>query len=217
MQKLPKYPWPSQQRDSKEYQKCCEFLLNHFARRDDSQWPMARAHLLKSYLFDPGLIDQLHDTGSIYADHSDIIFPHRVAGNGDIIGASLLPFRCKRIWMPIGDDRNAWFMVGNLGLADSVIAVESPIEALSYLTLFPRRRCGFAVVSCIGIRVPCELMVQLKEHKKPLIVAFKNNWLGMDAIHAACSDGKKMGIWVSSESPSFSWAEDLVLLKENRP
>ncbi len=207
MQKLPKFPWPSRQQNSKEYQKCCDFLLSHLALRDDSNWPVARRLLIDRYALTAQLIDELHETNSIYAARSDIVFTHRSFGTEDITGATLLPIRGKSLWRTIGDDRHAWFVIGNSEHAFRVIIVENPIEALSYHTLFP----GETVVVCAdSLR---ELMPILNSNQR-IVIAFCDT---DKIIKAVRSVQKANGFWAfkGHRSLSANWNEELRCRKKH--
>jgi len=70
------------------------------------------------------------------------------------------------------------FAIGNLAEADRIAAVESPIDALSYHSLFACRGDSLAVVSCAGATVPHELMLQAYERRQAFVVALDNDPAG---------------------------------------
>lgn len=205
---LPKCSWPSQRRDAEEYRKCCEFLLSHLGERDDCQWPMARACLLEQYAIPAQLIDQIYKAGSIYASHSDIVFVHRIAGSGEIVGATLQSTKSNSSWRTIGDDRNAWFVVGNFEQAVRVVAVETPIEALSYSALFPDE----AVVSC-GDSLREVIHILNKDQR--VVLAFCDT---DKIIKAGRSVQKANGFWAfeGHRTQFNSWNEELHFRKKQR-
>jgi hypothetical protein len=197
---MQKFPWPAQQQDSKEYQKCCQFLLSHVAQRDDSKWPQARKILEKCGL-PATLIDDLHERGDIYASESNIIFAHRMGGTGDIAGATLCPIGLHLSWRTIGEIRKAWFGVGNLEEASRVAVVENPIEALSYYALFSSKS---AVVS-LGPAISHEFINALKDDQRLVLALF-----GKDRINIAAAKALKLGTWPHCHHPRFAtWNEDL--------
>ena len=78
----------------------------------------------------------------------------------------------------LGNKLSAWFAIGNVREAYSVIAVESPIDALSYYTLFAGRNDPLAVVSCSGSTIPDELMWQTYDRRQRFVVALDNDTAG---------------------------------------
>ena len=135
--------FPSSLRSQK---KSFEELMARYAVRDDSNWPVARAYLTETRKIDPATVDELHAVGSIYAnDHRpdpSLVFLHRDA-HGKVRGATLRDTRHQSAFRPcLGNKLSAWFTVGNLNNADRVVAVESPIDALSYYTLRGPLRCA---------------------------------------------------------------------------
>ena len=103
-------------------------------------------------------MDELHAVGSIYAnDHlpnPSLVFLHRDP-HGKVRGATLRDTRHQSAFRPcLGNKLTAWFAVGNLANAERIVAVESPIDALSYYSLFAGRCDALAVVSCAGSTVP---------------------------------------------------------------
>ena len=138
--------------------KSFEELMALYAVRDDSNWPVARAYLSETRKIDPAIVDELHAVGSIYAnDHlpnPSLVFLHRDP-HGKVRGATLRDTRHQSAFRPcLGNKLTAWFAVGNFANADRIVAVESPIDALSYYSLFAGRYDALAVVSCAGSTVP---------------------------------------------------------------
>ncbi|MGB9278033.1 MAG: DUF3991 domain-containing protein, partial [Terrimicrobiaceae bacterium] len=120
--------------------KSFEELATIYAVRDDSNWPIARAYLTETRKIDPAIVDELHAVGSIYAnDHRpnpSLVFLHRDP-HGKVRGATLRDTRQKSAFRPcLGNKLTAWFAVGNLANAERIVAAESPIDALSYYSLF---------------------------------------------------------------------------------
>ena len=146
------------QEPSHPEKKSFEELAAIYAVRDDSNWPIARAYLVEQRKISPPLVDELHARGSIYAnDHRpnpSLVFLHRDQ-HGKVRGATLRDTRHQSVFRPcLGNKLTAWFAVGNLAEADRIVAVESPIDALSYYSLFGSAAVGLAVVSCAGATVP---------------------------------------------------------------
>jgi Protein of unknown function (DUF3991) len=120
--------------------KSFEELAAIYAVRDDTNWPIARAYLVEGRKISPLLVDELHARGSIYAnDHRpnpSLVFLHRDQ-HGKARGATLRDTGHQSAFRPcLGNKLSAWFAVGNLAEADRIAAVESPIDALSYYSLF---------------------------------------------------------------------------------
>ena len=156
------------------YQQACETLIQHVAPRDDLQWKRARQKLIEQEGLNTALIDELHKKGNLYANILNIIFPHKFHGNGKIIGATLKPIEENSAWKTIGDKTSAWFVIGNIDSASTIVAVESPLEALryhSYYNCYPHS----AIVSCCGPQVPPPLMQLVKENEQKLILSFSQN------------------------------------------
>jgi hypothetical protein len=114
-------------------------LAARYAVPSEANWPIARAYLVEIRGIDPAIVDDLHAVGTIFAnDHRpnpSIVFLHRTQ-HGNVEGATLRDTRQQSSFCPcIGNKLTAWFMVGHLDKAEIVIAVESPIDALSYRTI----------------------------------------------------------------------------------
>jgi hypothetical protein len=140
--------------------KSFEELIALYAVRDDSTWRVARAYLSETRKIDPAIVDEMHAVGSIYANghrpNPSLVFLHRDP-HGKVRGATLRDTRHQSAFRPcLGNKLTAWFAVGNLAKAERVVAVESPIDALSYYSLFAGRCDALAVVSCAGSTVPHE-------------------------------------------------------------
>ena len=162
--------------------KSFEELAALYAVRDDSNWPVARAYLVEQRKISAPLVDELHGRGSIYAnDHRpnpSLVFLHRDP-HGNVRGATLRDTKHQSAFRPcLGNKLTAWFAVGDLAKADRIVAVESPIDALSYYSLFGCRCESLAVVSCAGATVPRELMLQAYERRKAFVVALDNDPAG---------------------------------------
>ena len=150
--------------------------------RDDSNWPVAHAYLVEQRKISPPLVDEMHGRGSLYAnDHRpnpSLVFLHRDR-HGKVRGATLRDTRHRSVFRPcLGNKLTAWFVVGDLAGADRVAAVESPIDALSYYSLFGCRGGSLAVVSCAGASVPRELMLRALDRGQAFVVALDRDPAG---------------------------------------
>ena len=157
--------------------KSFEQLAALYAVREESNWPIARAYLVEQRKVSPPLVDELHGRGSIYAnDHRpnpSLVFLHRDQ-HGKVRGATLRDTRHQSAFRPcLGNKLAAWFAVGDLAKADRIVAVESPIDALSYYSLFGFRRDSLAAVSCAGAIVPRDLMLHARDGSQGLRRCFR--------------------------------------------
>ena len=126
-------------------------LAARYAVPNEANWPIARAYLVETRGIDPAIVDDLHAVGTIFAnDHRpnpSIVFLHRTQ-HGKVEGATLRDTRHQSSFRPcLGNKLSAWFTVGHLDNAETVVAVESPIEGLSYYTLFAGRHDRLAIAS----------------------------------------------------------------------
>ena len=191
-------------------------LASRYAIRDDSNWPFARAYLVETRRIAGEVIDRLHDVGSIYAnDHRpnpSVVFLHRTP-NGRVEGATLRDTRESSAFRPcLGDKLNAWFAVGCRNTARTVVAVESPIDALSYFVLRADSEKDLAVVSCAGANVPTELMWQAYDRRQSFVVALDNDPVGERGWQKAWDETADWpGFKISSECPQRKdWNADLL-------
>lgn len=190
-------------------------LMAKYAKRDDNQWPIARAYLVGSRKIESVIVDELHAVGSIYAnDHRpnpSLVFLHRT-DCGKVVGATLRDTRHASAFRPnLGNKLTGWFAVGNVREASAVVAVESPIDALSYHTLFSSRSERLAVVSCSGCVVPDELMCQVYERRQRFVVALDNDTAGERGWQKAWDQTADWtGFQISSDCPRLNdWSADL--------
>jgi Toprim-like/Protein of unknown function (DUF3991) len=196
--------------------KSFEELIALYAVRDDSNWPVARAYLSETRKIDPAIVDELHAVGSIYAnDHRpnpSLVFLHRDP-HGKVRGATLRDTRHQSAFRPcLGSKLTAWFTVGNLAKVERIVAVESPIDALSYYSLFAGRCDALAVVSGAGSTVPHELMFQAYDRRRSFVVAFDNDPAGECGWAKAWDvTADWAGFRLLSECPKRKdWNDDLV-------
>ena len=93
-------------------------------------------------------------------------------------GSDFARHRAPIFLRPCLGNKLAWFTVGHLEKAEVVIAVESPIDALSYRTIHVCRGDAWAVVSCAGATVPNELMRLAYDCGHSFVVALDNDPAG---------------------------------------
>lgn len=198
-------------------------LVALHAVRDDSQWAVARVYLVETRKIEPALVDALHAEGTIYANNHrpnpSLVFLHRNS-RGVVSGATLRDTRHESSFRPtLGNKLTAWFSVGDPASAHTVTAVESPIEALSYHTLFASRNDRIAVVSCSGATVPEELMWQSYERRQSFVVALNNDAAGERGWQRAWDETVDWtGFKLSSDCPrGKDWNADLVCMVEKLP
>jgi hypothetical protein len=158
-------------------------LAARYAVPNEANWRIARDYLVETRGIDPTIVDDLHAVGTIFAnDHRpnpSIVFLHRTQ-HGKVEGATLRDTRLQSSFRPcLGNKLTAWFTVGHLDKAEIVVAVESPIDALSYYrTIHACRGDDWAVVSCAGATVPIELMWPAYERRQSFVVALDNDPAG---------------------------------------
>ncbi len=204
-------------------------LMAKYATRDDVNWPVARAYLVETRKIASPIVDELHAVGSIYANNHrpnpSLVFLHRT-DCGKVIGATLRGTRHDSAFRPtLGNKLTAWFAVGRIREADSIVAVESPIDALSYYTLFAGRNNRLAVVSCSGSTVPDELLWQAYDHRQKFVVGLDNDAAGERGWQKAWDNTADWtGFKISSDCPRLKdWNADLlasaraVQSKQNSP
>lgn len=194
-------------------------LIARYATRDDDKWPAARHYLVHTRGISAELADRMHGEGLIYANnHSplpSLVFLHRTF-DGGVAGATLRDIvEGSRFCPSLGDKLSAWFSVGNVETASKIVAVESPIDALSYHCLRPDLLSSVAVVSCGGTHVPEELMGKAYQHRKPLALALDNDLAGIAGTRRA---QERVSGWedfaISVERPQRKdWNEDLAAIR----
>lgn len=190
-------------------------LMAKYAVRDDGNWPAARTYLVETRKIEPPTVDELHTAGSVYANNHHpnpgIVFLHRNS-SGNVEGASLRDTRHDSSFRPcLGNKLSAWFSIGNLAEAQTVVAVESPIEALSYHTLFSGHNDSLAIVSCSGSYVPEDLMFQAYDRRQNFVVGLNNDTAGELGWQKAWdSTTEWTGFKISSACPRLKdWNADL--------
>ena len=186
---------------------------------NEANWPIARAYLVETRGIDPAIVDDLHAVGTIFAnDHRpnpSIVFLHRTQ-HGKVEGATLRDTRHQSSFRPcLGNKLTAWFTVGHLDKAEIVIAVESPIDALSYRTIHACRGDAWAVVSRAGATVPDQLMRLKYERRQRFVVALDNDPAGERGLRKAWDERVDWsGFKISSACPKHKdWRDDLMSLQ----
>ncbi len=192
-----------------------EELAAQYAVPSAGNWPEARDYLVETRKIDPVIVDELHERGSIYANNHrpnpGIVFLHRTP-HGKVEGATLRDTRHESSFRPcLGNKLSAWFSIGDIAKAQTVVAVESPIEALSYHTLFAGRNDPLAIVSCSGSFVPEEMMFQAYDRRQSFVVALNNDDAGEFGWQKAWdSTTDWTGFKISSACPRLNdWNVDL--------
>jgi len=193
-----------------------EELVTQYAIPSTSNWPIARDYLVETRKLDAVIVDELHDRGSIYSNNHrpnpGIVFLHR-SQHGKVEGATLRDTKHESSFRPcLGNKLSAWFAIGDLANAQTVVAVESPIEALSYHSLFAGRNDPLAIVSCSGSFVPEDLMFQAYDRRQSFVVALNNDSAGEYGWQKAWdSTTDWTGFKISSACPQRKdWNADLV-------
>ncbi|MGA7904105.1 MAG: toprim domain-containing protein [Terrimicrobiaceae bacterium] len=209
--------WPEPSRPEK---KSFEELAAIYAVREDSNWPLARAYLIEQRKISLPLVDEVHARDSVYANshrpNPSLVFLHRDQ-HGKVRGASLRDTKHQSVFRPcLGNKLTAWFAVGNVNEADRIVVVESPIDALSYHSLFGCRSGLLAVVSCAGATVPRELMLQAYDRRQAFVVAFDNDVAGQRGQQKAREETLDWaGFKLSSDCPKLKdWNDDLIAVTQ---
>jgi hypothetical protein len=191
-------------------------LAAKYAVPSKMNWPVAHDYLVETRKIDSSLIDELHDTGAIYANahtpNPGIVFLHR-SHQGKVEGATLRDTRDDSSFRPtLGNKLTAWFCVGDLANAEKIVAVESPIDALSYHSLFIGKNDPTAVVSCAGSNISTDLMFEAYERKQRFVVALDNDAAGERGWRRAWDETVDWtGFEITSACPQRKdWNDDLV-------
>lgn len=202
-------------RNPEERRKPFEELVAQYAVPSSSNWQKARDYLVDFRKVDSALVDELHEKGKIYANthlpNPAVVFLHQTM-DGRVTGASLRDTRHDSSFRPcLGNKLSAWFSVGDLAKAHTIVAVESPIDALSYHSLFIGRDRGHVVVSCSGSSVPDDLLWSAYDRRQKFIVALDNDSAGELGWQKAWdSTTEWSGFDISSECPRLKdWNADL--------
>ncbi len=204
-------------RDATPPRRSFDELASQYAVPSELSWPTAHDYLVKTRGLDPNLIDPLHEVGLIYANNHrpnpSLVFLHRTT-EGKIEGATLRDTRHESTFRPtLGNKTSSWFSIGDLSNADQVVAVESPIDALSYYQLNPSNQ--LAVVSCGGCHVPDKLLHQSYMRRQSFVVALDNDSAGERGWMKAWDDSADWtGFKISSDCPRCKdWNADLLAMR----
>jgi len=195
-----------------------EELAAKYAVPSAMNWQIARDYLTETRGIDPALVDTLHADGTIYANNHfpnpAVVFLHHTQ-EGKVAGATLRDTRHESSFCPtLGNKLSAWFSVGDLATAETIVAVESPIDALSYHTLFAGRNSRLAVVSCGGAYVSSDLMFQAYDRNQRFVVGLDNDDVGENGWQKAWDETADWtGFQISSACPQRKdWNADLLAL-----
>jgi hypothetical protein len=160
-------------------------------------------------------LDELHARGSIFAnDHRpdpSLVFLHRDQ-HGKVRGATLRDPKHQSVFrLCLGNK-----LTGNLAEADRIVAVESPIDALSYYNLFGSRGGALAVVSCAGATVPRELMLQAYGRLQAFVVGLDSDAAGQRGWQKAREETVNWaGFELSLDCPKLKdWNDHLIALTQ---
>ena len=204
----------SRVRESFPIRRSFEELASQYAVASEASWPIAHDYLVNTRGLDPDLIDPLHERGLIYANNHrpnpSLVFLHRTM-QGKIEGATLRDTRHDSTFRPcLGNKTSAWFSVGDPMNATEIVAVESPIDALSYYQLKPSNQ--IAVVSCGGCHIPEELLHQSCGLRQSFVVALDNDSAGQGGWQRAWDQTTEWtGFKISSDCPiRKDWNADLM-------
>ncbi len=199
-----------------------EELAAKYAVPSSMNWPTARDYLVETRKIDAPLVDNLHETGAVYANthypNPGIVFLHRSL-QGKIEGATLRDTRHDSSFRPtLGNKLSAWFCVGDLAEAKTIVAVESPVDALSYHSLFVGKSASTAIVSCSGSTISTDLMFEAYERKQCFVVALDNDAAGERGWQKAWDETAEWtGFDLRSECPQRKdWNDDLRAFAQNR-
>lgn len=205
---------PSSSRDRSTHKAFVEQVARYAVRNDDA-WPQGRDYLVRTRGIVAALVDELHAVGSIFTnDHRpfpSLVFLHRTP-TGHVEGASLRGIRPGSPFRPcLGDKCAAWFVVGSVAAATRVVAVESPIDALSYYALSAGGTERLAVASCAGAIVPTPLLLHARDRALSFAVALDRDAAGERGWRRARAETADWaGFRLTLEQPRRKdWNEDL--------
>lgn len=215
--------FPSERRNGVESPRASfEELAAKYAVPSSMNWPLARDYLTETRKIDAAPVDALHERGSIYANthhpNPGIVFLHHSL-SGKVEGATLRDTRHDSSFRPtLGNKLSAWFCVGNLAAAKTIVAVESPVDALSYHSLFVGESASTAIVSCSGSTVSSDLMFEAYERKQCFVVALDNDAAGERGWQKAWDETAEWtGFDLRSKCPQRKdWNDDLRAFAQNR-
>jgi hypothetical protein len=148
---------------------------------DEDKWLLLRHHLVETCGLRENLVDKTHSVGRIYADaQGNAVFLQQAMDCTDgqlrrdrVTGASLLGANFNGL--ALGSSRESgWFGVG-LGQGDvqRIALVESPIEVLSIVSLYPNPKVPTLYLATNGTdALPMELMHSSMERGGEIFVAY---------------------------------------------
>jgi hypothetical protein len=163
------------------------------AIRDDARWPIVHHYLVRSRRLPHDLVEELHARGDIYASFTEarpeqthVCFAHRSLG-GKIRGATIrTAAEGSGFLFSVGEKQAAWFTVGDLRTAQSLVVVEAPIDALSYRALRSSKETAILATSCSHVFTP--ILEVSHARKWPLTVALDNDRAGHAGAERCLAD-----------------------------
>ncbi|MDX2225596.1 MAG: toprim domain-containing protein [Verrucomicrobiae bacterium] len=186
-------------------------LMKTYGKRDDTLWPLARHYLVETRCLPAPLVDEAFASGKIYAnDHRpnpSLVFLHTDA-NGTVQGATLRDTVHQSGFRPcLGNKTEAWFTFHcPLHKADSVVLVESPIDALSWHARTIDKDNPLptvAVVSLAGCHTPDALLQFCQQKQIKITPAFDNDTAGREEIRRLQAMNNPL-----IERPAIPYAKD---------
>jgi hypothetical protein len=178
----------------------------------ERHWPAARRYLLETRFINPLLVEQGRRSGLIHAPFADTVGFYHCDPSGYLAGATHwnIPTETAR---RLGECRKAWFTVGNLHEAEQLIAVKSPLDALSFATLRPAS--AVAVVSVAGETIPSPLLAFARSNRKHLVCGLDNLAIDDFAHRQALRETETWaGFRIGQLSPQKAdWSQDLLSRK----
>lgn len=172
---------------------------------------------MRSYLTDTKgisgeLVDSLYQLGHLTeASHGTepaLAFAYR-SMSGALAGREILGLSSGKNEVPALE--NAWFYIGDLTKAATVVAVPSAIDAMSYQCL--RGSDDKVVVSCPRNEISADLLLHSHLRRQSFVVAFNKTTAGESTWQKTWDETADWGGFsLSSEVPvNRSWNDDLLV------
>jgi hypothetical protein len=153
-----------------------EDQLKEHAYKSFTRWPEARKYLVSHRGLPSRLVDSLYAEGKIFATEKGSVGFFHENPAGKYTGCTLRSFHPdSQFKQSLGDKSGAWFIVGRPD-NPNLVAVESPIEALSFLALHPGYHVS--VVSVSGNHLPQPLLDKMERNGQFLYVGLNNDPAG---------------------------------------
>ncbi len=146
--------------------------------RDEAAWPQVRTYLTEERGLPTGLVDELHTAGTVYADGRCNAVFLRTDGADHATGASLRGTAPGSTFKGLARDTNrqaGWFTYStgeqvHAWETPTLVIVESPIDALSWLALHARQGGRVTVVSTDGAGALPEAIIATTRARRGLVV-----------------------------------------------